>query len=95
MRYYIEKFNGDEFAGYYRTYVTPEQVIELFDTHPVGNWELTPDIASELNINWHPDSFLVAVREYPGEAYEYEGEVLYPPPLFLPDSFNSVPAEPN
>jgi hypothetical protein len=100
MKYYIEIFSddSDELIRYQETTVTPEMVIEVYEDHPVGMFDLEKWQAEKLNLQGLDfekyEHYLVSAREYPEETYEYEGEVLYPPPLFLPDSFNSDPVKP-
>lgn len=97
MKFYVEIFNKDDelMDGYIKTDVTPEQVIEVTGGHPVSYFELSKELADRLEIKDldfdTKDYFLTAAREFPDEAYEYLGEKLYPPPMFLPDCFNSEP----
>lgn len=95
MRYYVEVFNkgDDSLEGYIKTNLTPEQVAHVFGQHPVGCYELCSTTAERLRLEGldfkSKDYILSAIREYVNEVYEHEGETLYPPPLFLPDSFNA------
>ena len=100
MRHYIEVFNkeDEEFLGYIKTDLTPLQVAEVFNEHPAEAFELTPETAKTLGVEdldfEAKEYFIVGAREFENETYEWGGEKLYPPPLFLPDVFNSVPAKP-
>lgn len=100
MRFYVEIFskNNEELDGYIQTDLTPEIVAEVYDEHPVGTFELDAEIASRLGIQHldfdTKDYFLTAAREVVDEHYEYQGEILYPPPMFLPDVLNANPVRP-
>lgn len=97
MKYYIEVFKKGEESldGYIETNLTPEQIVELYDDHPVGVFELTSEIAEWFEIYGldfeNKDYIVTAVREFVNETYEWNGEKLYPPPMFLPDHFNTIP----
>lgn len=100
MRYYIEVFAKDDASldGCLETDLKPEQVAEAFGEHPVGIFELTPEMARRFELQGldfqAKDFFLTAAREFEGEGYEHDGENLYPPPMFLPEIFNADPVRP-
>lgn len=100
MRFYVEIFSKEEEAldGYILTDLTPQQVAEAYGEHPVGVFELTPEMASRFGLQsldfLANDYFLTAAREIVDEVYDYQGQKLYPPPIFLPDNFNSDPLRP-
>lgn len=97
MKFYLESFNGDEFEGYAKTDITPEQIIQYFGTHPVeGMFQVTPEVAEHfgLQLDQNYEYFLGAIRDYPDETYEYMGVKLYPPPMFLPENLNADPIKP-
>lgn len=101
MKFYIEFFDKikENLEGYIKTSITVDRVIEVFDEHPAYNFEITNGIAQKLDIKEHLDFenfdyFLCAAREYEDETYEYNGEKLYVPPLFLSDVFNCDPIKP-
>jgi hypothetical protein len=100
MRFYIEIFTKSDEAleGYMETSITPEQVAESYVEHPVGTFELEPSMAEHFGFQGldfeKNDYFLTACREHVDEVYEHDGVSLYPPPMFLPDIFNSDPVRP-
>ena len=100
MRFYVDIFlkNDESLDGYIETDLTPEQVSKAYGEHPVGVFCLTAEMANHFglkNLNFETkDYFVTAAREYIDETYEYQGEKLYPPPLFLPDNFNTDPVRP-
>ena len=100
MHYYIEVFHKQDetLDGYLKINIAPDRVAQVFGAHPVGCFELCPATAKQLKLSQldfeNNDYVLTAVREYVDETYEYEGEKLHPPPMFLPDHFGADPVRP-
>lgn len=100
MKFYVELFDKQDetLQRYIKTTVVPEQIVQIYGEHPVGgSFELTEEIAQRLGCDLdfaNYDCYITACRDYVGEGYEYNGEVLYPPPMFLPESFNALPVKP-
>jgi len=100
MRYYIEVFPKDDesLSGYIETELKPEQVAEAYGGHPVGVFELTPKVARRFGLEGldfeAKNFFLTAARDFAGEGYTHDGQKLYTPPIFLPETFNADPVRP-